>query len=153
MLHCRNGPQAFCGVNAKNPFNWREAQAPTFENLLTLNSPRADVKLPEPVAAAPVTSIHIQAAVQAMAVSHNISIAASVAEGESKKIIHATALPKQPPSDPKPSDLMMAMVQWMDLSLQQRGIAPPSDIKHIYTAQDAAKYLADAKRTAFGGGA
>jgi hypothetical protein len=77
----------------------------------------------------------------------------TTAADESEKIIHATALPKQPPSDPKPSDLMMAMVQWMDLSLQQRGIAPPSDIKRIYTAQDAAKYMADAKRTALGAGA
>ena len=48
---------------------------------------------------------------------------------------------------------MMAMVQWMDLSLQQRGIAPPSDIRHIYTAQDICKYMGDAKRTALGGGA
>jgi phospholipase C len=143
----------FCGVNAKNPFNWREAQAPTFENLLTLGNPRSDVKLPEPVAAAPVTSVHIQAAVQAMAASHNISIVASAAEDESKKVIRATALPKQSPSDPKPSDLMMAMVQWMDLSLRQRGIAPPSDINHIYTAQDVAKYMTAANRAAFEGGA
>lgn len=143
----------FCGANAKNPFNWREAQAPTFENLLTLSKPRQDVKLPEPVAAAPLTTAHIQTAVRAIADSHNLSIAASAAEDDSKKIIRATALPKQPPADPKPSDLMMAMVQWMNLSLQQRGIAPPSDVKQIYTTKDAAKYMAAAKRAALGGGA
>jgi phospholipase C len=65
----------FCGVNAKNPFNWREAQAPTFENLLTLDNPRADVQLPAPVASAPLTAAQIQAATQAIAANNTITLA------------------------------------------------------------------------------
>ena len=108
-----------------------------------------DVTLPPPVAAAEVTSAHIQAAVQAIASSNTISLQA-VAEDQSKTVIRATALPKQPPSDPRPSDLMRAMVNAMNYSLQQRGItlAPPFDAKSIYTAQDAAKFMAAANRAA-----
>jgi len=43
---------------------------------------------------------------------------------------------------------MRAMVNAMDYSLQQRGIKPPFDVKSIYTAQDAAKYMASANRAA-----
>jgi phospholipase C len=142
----------FCGVNAKNPFNWREAQAPTFENVLTLDTPRPDVDLPDPVAAATVTSAHIQAAVQTLA-SGNITSPQAAAQDQSETIIRATALPKRPPSNPKPSDLMLAMVRAMNYSLQQRGITPPSDAKNIYTAQDAANFMAAANRAAAGGGA
>jgi hypothetical protein len=140
----------FCGVNAKNPFNWREAQAPTFENLLTLANPRADVQLPAPVASAPLTAAQIQAATQAMAANNTITLQAA-AQDETQTIIRATALPKQPPSGAKPSDLMLAMSRAMDYSLQQRGITPPSDVKNIYTAQDAADYMAKANKAAGGG--
>lgn len=140
----------FCGTNAKNPFNWREAQAPTFDNLLTLDNPRPDVALPAPVASAGVTSAHIQAAVQAVASSNTTSVEPA-AEDQSGTIIRATALPKHPPSNPKPSDLMLAMARAMNYSLQQRGIAPPSDVKNIYTAQDAADFMAAANRAAGGG--
>jgi phospholipase C len=140
----------FCGANAKNPFNWREAQAPTFENLLTLDNPRPDVALPLPVTAAPVTSAHVQAAVEAIASNSAISLQAA-AKDQSKTVIRATALPKQPPSNPKPSDLMRAMVNAMNYSLLQRGITPPSDVKNIYTAQDAADFMAAANRAAGGG--
>jgi len=133
----------FCGGNAKNPFNWREAQSPTFENLLTLDALRQDVTLPTPVAAAPVTSAHIQAAVEAMA----------AAQHQSETIIRATALPKRPPSNRKPSDLMLALVRGMNSSLQQRGIVLPSDVNNIYSAQDAANFMAAANRAAAGGGA
>jgi phospholipase C len=142
----------FCGVNAKNPFNWREAQAPTFENLLTLDAPRQDVTLPPPVGSALVTSAHIQAAVQAIASSDTTSRQAA-AQDQSETIIRATALPKQPPANPKPSDLMLTMVRAMDYSLRQRGIVPPSDVKSIYSAQDAANFMAAANRAAAGGGA
>jgi phospholipase C len=141
----------FCGVNAKNPFNWREAQASTFENALTLTNPRADVQLPAPVASAPLTAAQIQAATQAMASDNTITLQAA-AQDETQTIIRATALPKQPPSDAKPSDLMLAMARAMDYSLQQRGITPPSDVKNIYTAQDAADYMAAANKVAAGGG-
>lgn len=140
----------FCGANAKNPFNWREAQAPTFDNLLTLDNPRPDVTLPTPVASAAITSAHIQAAVQTLASSNTTSMEAA-AEDQSETIIHATALPKQPPSNPKPSDLTLAMARAMNYSLQQRGIAPPSDVRNIYTAQDAANFMVAANRAAAGG--
>jgi len=132
----------FCGENAKNPFNWREAQAPTFDNLLTLDDPRPDVDLPPPVQAAGVTSAHIEAAMASLQ---------AAAGDQSKTIIRATALPKQPPSNPKPSDLMRAMVNAMNYSLQERGITPPSDVRNIYTAQDAADFMAAANRAAGGG--
>jgi hypothetical protein len=140
----------FCGPNANSPFNWREAQAPTFENMLTLANPRPDVQLPAPIASAPLTAAQIQAATQAMAANNTITLEAA-AQDESQTIIRANALPKQPPADAKPSDLMVAMVRAMDYSLQQRGIAPPSDIKNIYTAQDAADYMAAANKAAGGG--
>ncbi len=54
----------FCGPNAQNPFNWREAQAPTFENLLVLDTVRPDVQLPAPVASAGLSAPQIQAAAQ-----------------------------------------------------------------------------------------
>jgi phospholipase C len=107
----------FCGPNAQNPFNWREAQAPTFVNLLTLDNPRPDVQLPAPVASAGIGAAQIRAA--------------------------------GPPS--KPSDLMFAMARAMNYSLQQRGIAPPSDVENIQTAQDAADFMAAANRAAGGG--
>src|ERR1700730_8923460 len=142
----------FCGVNAKHPFNWREAQAPTFENMLTLDAPRQDVTPPPPVGSALVTSAHIQEAVQAIASSNTTSRQAA-AQDQSETIIRATALPKQPPANPKPSDLMLAMVRAMDYSLRQRGIVPPSDVKSIYSAQDAANFMTAANRAAAGGGA
>jgi hypothetical protein len=43
---------------------------------------------------------------------------------------------------------MRAMVNAMNYSLLQRGIAPPFDVKNIYTAQDAAKFMAAANRAA-----
>ncbi|MGA8430394.1 MAG: alkaline phosphatase family protein [Candidatus Sulfotelmatobacter sp.] len=54
----------FCGPNAQNPFNWREAQAPTFENLLTLDTPRPDVQLPAPIASSGPSALQIQASAQ-----------------------------------------------------------------------------------------
>jgi len=135
----------FCGENAKSPANWREAQAPTFENLLTLDAPRGDVALPSPKASASLTPAQIQTAVQANIASHAAS------QDQSEVIIRASALPKQPPSNRKPTDLMLAMVRAMDYSLRKRGIASPSDVKNIYTAQDAANFMAAAKRAAAGG--
>jgi phospholipase C len=51
----------FCGVNAQEPFNWREAQAPTFENILTLDDANLnpDIKLPPPfISAGPTPANH-----------------------------------------------------------------------------------------------
>jgi phospholipase C len=138
----------FCGV--KDPFNWREAQAPSFENVLTLDNPRPDVVLPPPVASAPLTANQIHAATEILVSNHTINLQAGP-QNESDKIIHAAAIPKQPPSKAKPTDLMLAMARAINYSLEQRGIAPPSDVKNIYTAQDAANFISAANVAAAAG--
>jgi phospholipase C len=139
----------FCGPNAQKPFNWREAQAPTFESLLTLDAPRADVTLPPPVVSPPLTSAQIQSAAESIAANNALTLRAA-AQDQNDTVIRANALPKQPPANPKPTDLMSAMVRAMDYSLRQRGITPPSDIKNIYSAQHAADYMSAARRVAIG---
>jgi len=119
----------------KTPFNWREAQAPTFEGVLDLDAPRPDIQLPPPFVSAAVSAADIQTA-------H-----AAIAPGDATPaVIEATALPKQPPEVRKPTDLMMAMAGAMEYSMKQRGIKPPMSLKQIYTAQDAVNYLANAKK-------
>jgi phospholipase C len=136
----------FCG--AKRPFNWREAQAPTFENLLVLSSPRPDVDLPAPVASAALTTSQIQAAI----VSSHTAIQTPAADPSgSPRVIHAFAPPKQPPLNRKPTDLTMLMAKALNLSLQQRGITPPTDISKVYSAQDAADFISAANSAAAGG--
>jgi phospholipase C len=135
----------FCGE--KRPFNWREAQAPTFENLLVLDRVRPDVRLPVPVASAGLTPQQIQNAAQAVAANNAIVQQAIANDAAAKaKTIHAAALPTQPPATRKPTDLMMAMARSLALSLRQNGVNPPKDISTIYTAQDAADFIDSAKK-------
>jgi hypothetical protein len=141
----------FCGPAASTPFNWREAQVPTFENLLVLDNPRPDVVLPDAVASAGVTPADIAAANQMVTSINTLSIQAAAHDAAAEQaLITPAALPKQPPASRSPTDLMMLMAQSMNYSLQQRGIRPPAYINTIYTAQDAAKFIRQANAAAGG---
>jgi phospholipase C len=120
----------------KVPFNWREAQAPTFEGILDLDVPRPDLRLPLPFVSAAPTAADIQVAHAAIAAGVTTPVA-----GAPTAVIQATALPKQPPAIRKPTDLMMLMAGAMEHSMNILGIKPPTSLKQIYTAQDAVNYL------------
>jgi hypothetical protein len=60
--------------------------------------------------------------------------------------IHATALPKKPPTVRKPTDLMMDMAGAMRFSMNKLGIKPKTDLNQIYSAQDAVNYLDNAAK-------
>lgn len=126
----------FC--NSKTPFNWREAQAPTFDQILNLDSPRPDITLPLPFVSATPSAVEIQAAHDAALAAANGSVS------ENSAIIQATALPKQPPTVRKPTDLILAMAGAVQYSMKQQGIDPGSSLSEIYTAKDAVNYLANA---------
>ena len=141
----------FCGV--KEPFNWREAQAPTFENLLVLDVPRANIVLPAPVASAALTEAQNQAAAQALSANNSLALKAAGNDPTAKAaVIRAAGPPKQPPSTRKPTDLMLSMAKALDYSLKQRGISPPLDVNSIYSAQDAANYISAANAAGGGNG-
>jgi hypothetical protein len=101
------------------------------------------------VVSPPLTSAQIQSAAESIAANNALTLRAA-AQDQNDTVIRANALPKQPPANPKPTDLMSAMVRAMDYSLRQRGITPPSDIKNIYSAQHAADYMSAARRVAIG---
>jgi phospholipase C len=117
----------------KTPFNWREAQAATFENVLNLapEEMRTDrVVLPAPVIAAPPPD----------------AVAAAMPGS-----VTATAAPKIPPDTKKPTDLALSMAQAMEHTMEQLGMKPAMQTSQIYSAQDAAKYLAEASAALTGG--
>lgn len=130
----------------KTPFNWREAQAPTFDQILNLDNPRPDVTLALPFVSATPSAAEIKAAHDAMVVAVNGPAQSS--------IIQATALPAQPPGVKRPTDLMLAMAGVVEYSMKAKGIDPGADLNQIYSAQDAVNYLANAtkKIQAAGGG-
>jgi phospholipase C len=136
----------FC--KSKVPFNWREAQAPTFEGVLDLDTPRPDIKLPLPFVSADPSSTEIKAA-------HDFVAAGGVPvltrrPGQPPTVIQATALPIQPPHVRKPTDLMLAMAEAMEFTMIQMSIRPPRDLAQIYTAQDAVNYLQQAGKLVLG---
>jgi phospholipase C len=98
----------------QTPFNWREAQAATFDDILNLppDQPRPDrVVLPNPFASAVPTG---------------------------------AAAAKIPPAVRKPTDLSIAMAQAMKYSMDVVGLQPTMQVNQIYTAQDATNYLRQA---------
>lgn len=123
----------------KTPFNWREAQAPTFDGVLDLNVARPDIRLPLPFVSAAPSAAEIDTAHDFIAAG-GVSAAAAGA-GAHSTVIQATALPKQPPTVRKPTDLMMLMAGAMEYSMNRLGIKPPTSLKQVYTAQDAVNYL------------
>jgi len=124
------------------PFNWREAQAPSFDDLVDLDAPRPDITLPPPFASPGVTNAEIAVAHQAEALVHQGAAPQTAANG----VIQAAALPKLPPAQRKPTDLVMKMAQAMAHSLDKRGLKTPTSVNEIYSSQDAADYLKNAKQ-------
>jgi len=118
----------------KTPFNWREAQAATFENILNLpvDQMRTDrVVLPAPVVADPPVDV------------------AAAAGGA---FATATAQPKIPPTVRKPTDLAVSMAKAMEYTMSQLGIRPVMQTSQIYSAQDASSFLNDAAVALSGSG-
>jgi len=137
----------FCGAppDIAPPFNWREAQAPTFENLLVLDNPRPNIQLPVPFASPGVTPAEIAAASELATTVNTLSVQAAAGDPAAEQaVITPAALPKQPSSTRSPTDLMVQMAQAMNYSLAQKGITPPMDINTIYSAQDAANFIRQA---------
>jgi phospholipase C len=128
----------------KTPFNWREAQAPTFDGVLDLDAARPDIQLPLPFVSAPPSAVEIKAAHDFIAAS-GVGPAAA-ADGAHPAVILATALPKHPPAVRKPTDLMLLMVGAMEFSMNKLGIKAPMPRNQIYSSQDAVIYLAEAAK-------
>jgi phospholipase C len=131
----------FC--KSQTPFNWREAQAPTFEGVLDRDDVRPDIALPVPFVSAAPSALEITAAHDAIAAGGAGLNIAAAADGH-LAVIQATALPKQPPAIRKPTDLVMNMARSMQYSMSKLGIKPAKDLNQIYSAQDAVNYLNNA---------
>jgi phospholipase C len=110
----------FC--DGTQPFNWREEQAPTFDQILELTGTdiRTDVvPLPTPVISAGVVDL-------------------TAAE--------AAAQPRTP------TDLAVLMAGAMNYSLQQLGLPSPGDPAALLTASEVGKYLADSLKASSSAG-
>jgi len=107
----------------KTPFNWREAQAATFDDILNLpaNQPRDPIVLPPPVVAAPPPEAVTAAA-----------------------FVTASAAPRVPPPVRKPTDLAVAMARSMEYTMKRLRKKRRMSTAQIYSAQDAAEFLHDA---------
>ena len=98
----------------KTPFNWREAQAATFDDVLNLSASqvRTDrIQLPNPVVSPPQV---------------------------------APAVSRVSPAVRKPTDLSVAMAQAMQYSMKTMGLTPTMRVSQIYTAQDATNFFKQA---------
>jgi phospholipase C len=133
----------------KSPFNWREAQAATFDVIANLSDDeiRSDtVALPAsmpsdgsiPLARNLVLSqIDRQSVDSALQASGVLPVVYAVAE----EYATASAPPVAGPQIRKPTDLVMLMAQAMQHSLQVMGIKTSKNVNQIYSAQDAMDYL------------
>ena len=90
----------FC--TSQTPFNWREAQAPTFEGVLDRDVVRADITLPLPFVSAAPSALEIAVA-HATLETGEAGVDIVAAADPHMITIHATALP---PAVRKPTDLM-----------------------------------------------
>jgi phospholipase C len=140
----------FC--NQKTPFNWREAQAVTFDDVCTLSGTdiRTDVvQLPPPVVsdgtiplARPLilSAADRQQADQTRAAQGGIVAAVPTAADA----VTASAPAVTPPDQRKPTDLTLLMAQAMAHTLSLMGETTDLSVASIHTAQDAADYLSEA---------
>jgi phospholipase C len=136
----------------KNPFNWREAQATTFDEIANLADDliRQDtVVLPPPKVSdgtiplqrdAVLTSAHRQMATEAM-LAAGVPSMARVATGD---FVTTSAPPVQSPQLRRPTALSRLMAQAMQHTLQVMGMSTRRKVSQIYSAQDAADYLHEA---------
>ncbi len=136
----------------KSPFNWREAQAATFDDIANLSDAeiRTDT-VPLPDAAPSDGSIPLerdlvltqedrQAADSALQASGVLPVVHAVVE----EYATANIPPVVAPQIRKPTDLVMQMAQAMQHSLQIMGLKTTKNVNQIYSAQDAIDYLHDA---------
>jgi phospholipase C len=135
----------------KSPFNWREAQAATFDEIANLSD--AEIRI-DTVPLAPVTSdgslplerdlvltqVDRQTADSAMQASGILPTVHAVAEAYAT----ASAPPVVAPQIRKPTDLVMLMAQAMQHSLQVMGLKTTKDVNQIYSDQDAADFHREA---------
>lgn len=138
--------------NQPTPFNWREAQAATFEDVCTLtgNDIRTDiVNLPAPTVSDGtiplgrdliLSAVDRQQSDQARARAGGV--VAQVPTAANAQI--ASAAPVTPPNQRKPTDLTMLMARAMAHTLSVMGDATNLSVASIHTAQDAANYLSEA---------
>ena len=141
----------------QTPFNWREAQALTFENVANLadDQIRTDtVQLPEPVA-----SDGTIAMARDLVLSQAERDAADTAIQQAGVVpaMHAVAdpfrtadaPPTAPPATGQPTDLMVQMVQAMQSSLQQAGLSVPTPLGPSFSSTEATQFMQQAA-AAFG---
>jgi phospholipase C len=140
----------FC--NQKTPFNWREAQATTFEDVCTLTGIdiRTDVvplPIPKPsdgtiplVRPLILSAADRQQADQTRASRGGI-VAAVPADANA---VIASAPPVQPAKQRKPTDLTVLMAKAMEHTLCLLGESTVRSVASVHTAQDAVDYLSEA---------
>jgi phospholipase C len=105
----------------KTPFNWREKQAATFDDVLNLNEDqvRTDlVTLPPPFVSAPA---------------------------------HWATVSRVPPAVRKPTDLSVTMAQAMQNAMEVLKVTPTMRVSQIYAAQDASEHLRQSATAVKGG--
>lgn len=140
----------FC--NEKTPFNWREAQAATFEDICTLTGDdiRTDViPVPRPqvsdgtipMGRPNVLSADDRKQADQALVARGGIVSAVPAEANA---ITASAAAVEPPDKRKPTDLTVLIAQAMEHTLSLLGASTDRSVASIYTAQDAVDYLSEA---------
>ena len=137
----------------KTPFNWREAQAATFDDIANLsdNEIRTDaVVVPDPVVSN--GTIPLQRDTALSAADRQAADNALTAEGippvarAAEAIFRtANAPPVASPEVSKPTDLVMLMAKSLQHSIQLMGLSTSKSVSRIYSAQDAVDYLSEAK--------
>ena len=136
----------------KTPFNWREAQAVTFEGIANLadNQIRTDtVQLPQPVASdgnvpmardLVLTSAERDAADAAIQQAGVVPVMHAVAD----PFRTAASPPTPSPAPGQPTDLMVLMVQAMQHTLQQAGLSVPAPLGPGFTSAQATQFMQQA---------
>jgi phospholipase C len=135
----------------QTPFNWREAQATTFDEIanLTDDQIRTDnVVLPAPVVSDGTIPLARDLVLEP---ADSQAAAAAMAASGVVPVLHAAAEPFATPSAPpvlspplrKPTALVMQMAQAMQHTLQVMGVNTQKKVSQIYSAQDAADYLGE----------
>ncbi len=126
----------------KTPFNWREAQAATFDEIANLSEDEiriATIILPRSVSSDGTIPLERDLVLTPSASGDLPSL-----QGAADDFITASAPPSYSPELRKPTDLMLLMAQSMQHSLRLMGIRTQNSATHIYSAQDASNYLREA---------
>jgi phospholipase C len=136
----------------QSPFNWREAQAATFDDIFNLadNEIRTD-KVVVPAAVVSDGTIPLPRDLVLSSADRQTAAAAMTASGlapgahiAAQPFTTATAPPVRSPQLRKPTDLVMLMAQAMQHTLQVMGVSTRRQVSQIHSSQDASDYLAEA---------